>query len=182
MPEEGGPAPERRNARGRGTFAERLEYLFQTVRPGGQPLTMDEVEARITGQGGERVSSAYLSALRRGVRDNPSLRTIEALARCFGVPPSYFLDDATAEEVRSQLEMLLQMRDSGVTNLKFRGSNLTPETRSEIVKVLQELAAEQRDAVTRVVQAIEREGAASAEEPLRGGPEQDPPVGIGGPR
>ena len=137
----------------RGTFAERLDYLFQTVKSEDGPPTMDEVAARISAQGGERVSSAYLSALRRGVRDNPSLRTIEALARFFGVPATYFFDDGTAEEVRSQLELLTQIRESGVTGLKFRGTDFTSEGRSAIVKLLQQLAAEQQAAAARMLQA-----------------------------
>ena len=166
VPDEGHRPPEGRDDAPRGTFAERLDYLFQTVKLEGGPLTMDEVAARISAQGGERVSSAYLSALRRGVRDNPSLRTIEALARFFGVPATYFFDDGTAEEVRSQLELLTQLRESGVTGLKFRGTQLTPESRSDIVKLLQQLAAEQQAAAARMLHAagaIEEEGPAHEE-------------------
>jgi transcriptional regulator with XRE-family HTH domain len=166
VPEEGHHADEGGDPAPRGTFAERLDYLFKTVKPEHGPLTMDEVAARISAQGGERVSSAYLSALRRGVRDNPSLRTIEALARFFGVPATYFVDDGTAKEVRSQLELLTQLRESGVTGLKFRGADLTAESRSDVVKLLQQLAAEQQAAAARILDAagaIEDEGPAHGE-------------------
>ncbi len=150
------------------TFAQRLEYLFETVHGrDGEALTMDQVAARIAEQGDEHVSAAYLSALRRGVRDNPTLRTIEALARCFGVPPSYFLDDGTEERVRDQLSTLAELRGVGVKNIKFRGADLVAESRAEIITLLQELASESQAVAARmldVVGAIEAEGAEPEEE------------------
>jgi transcriptional regulator with XRE-family HTH domain len=122
---------------GRGSFAERLDHLFEMVRPkGGRPYSMDVVAERISEQGTERVSAAYLWALRRGVRDNPTLRTIEALARFFGVPTAYFFDDDVARRVDSQLELATKMRDAGVADIKLRSADLTPESRAAIAKML----------------------------------------------
>jgi hypothetical protein len=38
--------------------------------------------------------ATYLRQLRKGLRDNPTKRHLEALADFFGVAPIYFFDDA----------------------------------------------------------------------------------------
>ena len=132
-------------------------------RAAGLPLPNGQVRGRAADDGrgrgsyqcaGRRASVVgVLVGIAAGGRDNPSLRTIEALARFFGVPATYFFDDGTAEEVRSQLELLTQIRESGVTGLKFRGTDFTSEGRSAIVKLLQQLAADQQAAAARMLQA-----------------------------
>src|SRR3990172_9277568 len=76
------------------TLAERIDCLFRTQRsPRGREYTYREVAAAVSGQNGVKFSPAYLWQLRTGARDTPTLRHIEALARFFGVAPSYFFDE-----------------------------------------------------------------------------------------
>ncbi len=129
-------APGARGEHGR-TFAEKLDHLFQTVHPGKKPYTLDEVAAGLVAKGHEPISSNYIWMLRKGLRDNPTIRTVEALADFFGVPATYFLRDAEVEQrVGSQLELLAKMRDAGVASLEMRSSELNAESLAAITKMI----------------------------------------------
>ena len=109
------------------TLAEKLDYLFRVVHPKGRgEYTYREVAQAINdADAGTTISASYLWQLRRGDKDNPTIRHVEALARFFGVPPSYFLDDAAAGEITAQLELLAAMRDSEVREIALRASDLS---------------------------------------------------------
>jgi transcriptional regulator with XRE-family HTH domain len=109
------------------TLAEKLDYLFQVVHPKGRgEYTYREVAQAINdADAGTTISASYLWQLRRGDKDNPTIRHVEALAKFFGVPPSYFLDDAAAGEITAQLELLAAMRDSEVREIALRASDLS---------------------------------------------------------
>jgi transcriptional regulator with XRE-family HTH domain len=86
---------------------------------------MDEVAAAIAKRGHEHVSANYIWMLRKGLRDNPTLRAVEALAHFFGVPPSYFFeDDDLVPRLGTQLDPLAKMRDSCIRDLKLRAVEL----------------------------------------------------------
>lgn len=108
------------------SFADRLNHLFDTVVPAGRgPYSTAEVAQAITDQG-EPVSGSYLWMLRKGQRDNPTLRHLNALAKFFGVPPAYFFDQQVTEQVDTDLELLVSLRDAGVRNVALRASGLSP--------------------------------------------------------
>lgn len=108
------------------TLAEKVDYLFRAVHPRGREYTYREVAQAINEAGsGVSISASYLWQLRKGGKDNPGYRHIEALARFFGVPPSYFFDDAAADEITAQLELLAAMRDSEVREIALRASDLS---------------------------------------------------------
>src|SRR3954453_11789531 len=68
------------------TLAEKLDRLFQTVRPrDGGEFTFEEVAEGIRGRGGPTVSATYIWQLRKGLRDNPTKKHLEALADFFGL-------------------------------------------------------------------------------------------------
>jgi transcriptional regulator with XRE-family HTH domain len=122
---------------GERTFAERLDHLFATVHPEGRrPYSLDEVAAAITDRGPEPISANYIWMLRKGIRDNPTKRHIEALADFFGVPAAYFLDSEVAVRVDSQLELLAKMRDAGAQYIGLRSEELSPESREAIAKMI----------------------------------------------
>ena len=108
------------------SFAEKLEHLYATVHPRGRrPYSMDEVAVGIAEQGGEPVSASYLWMLRRGQRDNPTIKAVEAIAKFFGVPTAYFFDDQVTGEMDKQLELLAKLatpawRASGCGRRSFR--------------------------------------------------------------
>jgi transcriptional regulator with XRE-family HTH domain len=68
------------------SFAAKLNHLFATVRPAhGGEATYREVAAAIAEQGGPTISPSYIYQLRSGIRQNPTLRHVQALAKYFGV-------------------------------------------------------------------------------------------------
>lgn len=146
---------------GERTFADKLEHLFATVHPRGRrPYSLDEVAAGIAARG-EAISANYIWMLRRGLRDNPTKRHIEALAGFFGVPPAYFFDDAVATNVDSQLELLTKMRDAGVQSLSLRSGELTPEGREAVARMI-DVASEAMGKMIEVV--ANQDGAGRPEE------------------
>ena len=76
------------------TFAERLSALIESARAGGlAPHSYREISAAVERAGGPAMSPAYLQQLATGKRVNPKIHYVEALAKLFGVPVTYFFDD-----------------------------------------------------------------------------------------
>jgi transcriptional regulator with XRE-family HTH domain len=86
------------------TLADRLNRLFATVKPAGRDSFTNQEVAAATG-----LSVSLLRYLRSGERDNPTIQTLEALARFFGVPVAYFYDDQAAGRIDEQLQKLQAM-------------------------------------------------------------------------
>lgn len=106
------------------TFGGRLNYLFQTVHPRGQrPFTNDHVAQAIADTQNVEISGNYVWMLRAGKRDNPTLRHIEALARFFGVPATFLVDQRQAERVRAELDKVAELADSSIQHIAQRGPN-----------------------------------------------------------
>ncbi|MGH3628730.1 MAG: hypothetical protein ACRDRL_15015 [Sciscionella sp.] len=132
------------------TLGARLNRLFEVHRPPQAPertWTNREVVTRCRAEGWE-LSESHLSELRRGVKQNPTLRTLGALAWFFEVRVGYFTDVEVAAEVEhelaareAQLTAMLQaecaaredvraasrelqeaLRVSGVTKMAHRGT------------------------------------------------------------
>lgn len=121
------------------TFAERLNHLFETVRPAGKgSYTYEQVSAGVA-EAGYVISPAYVWQLRRGERTNPTLYHIEGLAAFFGVPPSYFLDPAVEERVNNQLKLLASLRDAGVRNVALRAHGLSPKGLAALEAMIERL-------------------------------------------
>ena len=134
------------------TLADRLNHLFATVRPpgGGREYSNSEVAAAT------QVSGSYIGYLRKGSRDNPSVETVQALARFFGVRPSYFVDEDQDEQraagVEAQLRLVQALNDPGIKRLAMRAAeaDLSPTgldavtAMIEQVKRLEEAAAQRR--------------------------------------
>lgn len=111
------------------SFSAKLNHLFATVRPAhGEEASYREVAATIAEQGGPTISPSYIYQLRSGIRENPTLRHVQALAKYFGVEVAYFTDDEIAEQTDAQLATLAAMRDAGVRSIALRAANLSPES------------------------------------------------------
>ncbi|MEV4721951.1 helix-turn-helix domain-containing protein [Micromonospora noduli] len=106
------------------TIADKLDRLFKTVRPGGREYSYEEVATRIRATG-VMISHTYVWQLRKGHRDNPTIRHIEALARFFGVSPVYFLDNEAARQIDEQLELLAALSDKSVRHVAMRVAGLS---------------------------------------------------------
>jgi transcriptional regulator with XRE-family HTH domain len=122
---------------GRRTLAERIDHLFQTVHPADGEYTHEEVANGIREAGGPTISASYLWQLRKGVRDNPTMRHLEALSKFFGVPPAYFFDDEVSERIDVELSLLASLRDASVRQVALRASGLSVESIEAIVEMIE---------------------------------------------
>lgn len=125
-------------ANGRKSFADKLNLLFETVQPrdAHREYANSEVAAATD------ISASYIGYLRKGVRDNPSVETIQALARFFGVRPSYFVDEQVDEEhaaaVEAQLRLVQALNDPGIKRLAMRAmeAELSPAALDAITAMI----------------------------------------------
>lgn len=118
------------------TLADKLSHLFQTVVPAGRgPYSVEEVAKTIT-DSGVPISGSYIWLLRKGQRDNPTLRHLTALARFFGVPPAYFFDDSVTSDVNAELALLTALRDTGVKEVALRAAGVSPRSLASIREVI----------------------------------------------
>ncbi|GAA2616590.1 hypothetical protein ACWCO0_20325 [Streptomyces tubercidicus] len=94
------------------SLAEKLDRLFSVrSRERGRSLSVNEVATALNIKAGKAVISGnYIWHLRKGKRDNPTKRHLEALAEYFDVPAAYFHDrqeapsstDATAQQAQQR--------------------------------------------------------------------------------
>ncbi|MFF5364780.1 helix-turn-helix domain-containing protein [Streptomyces scabiei] len=123
----------------RHSLADKLNHLFQVVVPSGRgPYGNEEVAQKIT-EAGVPISGSYIWLLRKGQRDNPTLRHIEGLAKFFGVPAAYFFDDDVTDQVDRQLELMHAMRDSRVRNLALRAEGLSAASLDALLAFVHEV-------------------------------------------
>ncbi|HEX5113634.1 MAG TPA: XRE family transcriptional regulator [Pseudonocardiaceae bacterium] len=103
------------------SLAEKLNWLFETVRrPNGRRHTNKEVAEFCRERTGESFSPEYVSQLRKGQRDNPTKRNLEALSAFFDVTPAYFFDDEKSEQIRAQMDLAAALRDGDVRVVALR--------------------------------------------------------------
>src|SRR4051794_15652581 len=126
------------DAPARRSLADKLDHLFSVVHPAKGEYTYDQVSKAIEERGGPTISAAYVWQLRKGIRDNPTKRHLEALADFFGVPPSYFFDEAAAHTVDTELELLAALRDGSVRDVALRASGLSEESLTAIKAMIEQ--------------------------------------------
>lgn len=111
----------------------KLNKLFETMRkPSQPPLSNAAAAEAITRQTGVSISSAYLWQLRQGMKTNPTVAHLRAIAEFFGVTPSYLIDPGIDPKIDEQLNLLAALRDAGVRDLAMRASGLTPQAISSL--------------------------------------------------
>lgn len=118
------------------TLADRINRLFETVRPrdsGGRQYSNEHVAAEIGRTNGVQISQSYIWQLRKGKKDNPTLRHLQALADFFGVPITYFFDDSppatpSPPPAPGSTEVL--------TRLATRAAALSPERLQQVMDLL----------------------------------------------
>lgn len=126
------------------TLADKLNHLFESIHPPRRgPYSNEEVAAAVS-QTSVTISQSYIWLLRKGQRDNPTLKHIEALARFFGVPPAYFFDDKVSDRIVQQLEILKEEQarldeagsDGEAKLMAMRAGELSPERRRQVKELL----------------------------------------------
>jgi transcriptional regulator with XRE-family HTH domain len=121
-----------------GHFAVRLDRLFRTVHPKDRgPYTPAEVAEAINAEAGERVvSGTYLWLLRTGQRDNPTMKHLVAMARFFGVPPTYFFPDDVAQRDAVPAEVVAALSDDRVREMALRAAGLSDRSLKAITDMI----------------------------------------------
>ncbi|KOU53736.1 XRE family transcriptional regulator [Streptomyces sp. MMG1522] len=113
--------------------------MFQVVVPSGRGVYGNEEVAQKITEAGVPISSSYIWLLRKGQRDNPTMRHLEGLAKFFGVPPAYFFDDEVTGQVDKQLELLHAMQDSRVRSLALRAEGLSAASLDALLALVHEV-------------------------------------------
>ena len=117
------------------TLAQKIDALF---RAPGREYTYAEVAEGIRRQGGPTIATTQLWELRNGVKANPRIEHLEALAKFFGVPTRYFLsDDELGADLYAKLKLLNAMRDSQIERIALRASGLSPQTLQAIAEIIE---------------------------------------------
>lgn len=128
---------------GRPTLAAHLDQLFDDIRPhgaGGRRYTNEEVATAIReAHPGIRVGGAYLSALRKGSKRNPATELLAALARFFGVPASYLLEDSADARTDAEIELAKVAHNLGVRHLALRALELSPEGLAAVTRIVEQV-------------------------------------------
>lgn len=120
------------------SLAAKVDRLFQTIHPPASgEFSHEHVASAIRDSGGPTISAQYIWQLRRGIRDNPTKKHLEALAAFFNVPPAYFFDDEAAERIDAQLELLATMRDSQVRAVAVRAAGLSIQSLAAVQSVIE---------------------------------------------
>ena len=127
------------------TLADKVNWVLDQAHPAGRGRFSDaEVCFRIHAVTGEQISTTTIWKLRNGQLTNPQLRVIEALAKTFGVPAGFFLDDYDEDKLglwREQVELLALIRDAGITAAEFRAFlGLDAEGRKAVAGLIERAA------------------------------------------
>lgn len=137
--------PPRAEAGSGRSLADRINQLFASIHPAGRgPYSEREVVDWLAEHeaDGPTISRNYLHWLRTGERDNPTVDHLRAIARFFGVSPSYLIDD-NSEEIHKDLEFLAALKEQDIRTILLRAREMTPEMRSWLAKTVSEMPLEQ---------------------------------------
>jgi transcriptional regulator with XRE-family HTH domain len=117
----------------RRTFAEKLCGLIDELRANTEaPHSYRELSSAIDKAGGPAMSPAYIQQLATGKRINPKIHYVEALARLFGVPVTYFFD----EEEIADPSAATEVRGNEAKLMAMRAQELSPEGRRQVMDLL----------------------------------------------
>jgi len=105
----------------------KLNRLFGMIlRPDGAQYTPAQVASAINEAAGTKViSGTYVWQLRSGRRGNPTYEHLVALARFFGVPPSYFFEDDEIKRGEVPADVAAALQDDRVRDIALRTAGLS---------------------------------------------------------
>ncbi|MCG0285369.1 helix-turn-helix domain-containing protein [Streptomyces sp. PSAA01] len=138
------------------TLADKINNLFQAITDDGREHS-NEYVAQAISKTGITISQSYIWQLRKGKKDNPTMRHLQALANFFGVPVAYFFDDAVAGEVDGKLAQMAAEQASvneafengDIKLMAMRAGELSDKGRKQVMDLL--------DVVYRLEQAEHRD-------------------------
>jgi transcriptional regulator with XRE-family HTH domain len=128
------PAPNSLAAKVNALVEERWRHM---PKPPGNAA----IAKAIRDETGLSISTGYLWMLRTGQRGNPTGQRLQALAKFFAKPPSYFVDqDLTVEDMN--LAEALQSR--GVRMIALRSDGLSERSQQAILEMIEHARAIER--------------------------------------
>lgn len=123
----------------RRSLGEKLEHLFAHAHPAHRgPYSNEEIAEKVRASGGE-ISANYIWLLRKGRRDNPTMKALEALAEVFGVPTAYFFDEAVESDTNAELEVVMAMRDADVKSVALRAAGLSSQGLAQVKSIIEHI-------------------------------------------
>ncbi|WP_260614846.1 hypothetical protein [Streptomyces sp. WAC05292] len=134
------------------SFADRLNYLFDVLRPPQPAPDADQepeqkanpktgefshayVAKTISEYGMGTLSEAYIGQLRKKDEKNPSIRVARLFARFFGVPAAFFAEDDGTVAIVEQFQLVQALKEKGVQNLAMRAVGLSPASTDALLKM-----------------------------------------------
>lgn len=132
------------------TLAEKLDRCFITMHPADRgPWSVREVSAGVA-ELGVTVSPSYLWQLRTGKSKRIRVDQLQALAKFFHIPMSYFVgDDVEVDRIDAQMAVVRAMRNPAVRDVALRASSLTPDGLRAVARIIEELGTVQGMAARR---------------------------------
>jgi transcriptional regulator with XRE-family HTH domain len=122
-------------------LAEKIDRLFRThLSPRGREYSYREVAVAISKgndarRDGETISAAYLWGLRTGVKDNPTMKHLQALARFFQVSPAYFFEEELTEFPETEVRLLAASRRETLRRLAVTLLGLSDESLDAVLNL-----------------------------------------------
>jgi transcriptional regulator with XRE-family HTH domain len=118
-------------------LAIKLNKLFDVMHSPSEAVLSNAAAAQaITENTGVSISPAYLWQLRSGLKTNPTVAHLRAIAEFFGVSASYLIDAGVDEHLETQLGLLQALRDAGVRDLAMRASGLTTAALANVAAIV----------------------------------------------
>jgi transcriptional regulator with XRE-family HTH domain len=126
------------------SLAQRIDRLFKAhLSPKGKEYSYRQVAAAISRTGGgldgEGVSATYIWALRTGIKTNPKMRHLQALARYFQVSPSYFFDEELTEFPDEDMRLIAASANASLRGIAAASMGLSDESLSAALSLLRRL-------------------------------------------
>ena len=122
------------------TFADRLSHLFETVKNSeGKPWTLSAVARELTDRFDLPTTQSYVSQLRSGMRTNPTIAYVSALAAIFGVPTSYLVDSGADGLSEAEVDLIAAMRAAGVVGIAMRAMDVPEASQKMVAQMLDSL-------------------------------------------
>jgi transcriptional regulator with XRE-family HTH domain len=125
------------------TLGEKIEWLIIHRWPDSAPppRTNADVAEAITAATGEELSSTGIWKLRTGRGDNPTLKTMTAMARFFDVPVGYFGEGEAAESIGDEVALLALLRGNGISRQSLRAmAGLSGPGRQAVTEIIETIA------------------------------------------
>ena len=117
-----------------GSVASKINALIAERWAGQKPPGNAVIAKAIRDETGLSISTGYLWMLRTGQRGNPTGPRLQALARFFGKPPAYFLDEDVTND---DMELASALHSQGVRMIALRSNGLSERSQRAILDMIE---------------------------------------------